>query len=159
MYNYFQAPFVHVKDIVTKHWETYGRNFYCRYDYEGVDSAKAANVMNHIRGQFKTLPAQQFGSFTVATADEFTYVDPIDESISRNQGLRILFVDGSRVIFRLSGTAGSGATVRVYFEKYENDASKLSHPVAQALEELVAIGLKISDIIAITGFASPTVIT
>jgi phosphoglucomutase len=80
-----QEKFVHVQEIVKKHWETYGRNYYCRYDYEGVDSGKASDVMNHIRGQFSTLPGQKFGAFTVATSDEFTYVDPIDESISRNQ--------------------------------------------------------------------------
>ena len=80
-----QEKFVHVEDIVKKHWSAYGRNYYCRYDYEGVDSGKAGDVMNHIRGQFATLPERKFGSFTVATADEFTYVDPIDESISKNQ--------------------------------------------------------------------------
>ena len=154
-----QAPFVHVEDIVKTHWSTYGRSYYCRYDYEGVDSAKAAAVMNHIRSQFATLPGQVFGSFTVASSDEFTYVDPIDKSVSKNQGLRVLFVDGSRVIFRLSGTAGSGATVRVYFEKYEDAKDKLTLPVGVALEELVKVGLSISNIIALTGFASPTVIT
>lgn len=95
-------PFVHVEDIVKNHWNTYGRNFYCRYDYEGVDSAKAAAVMNHLRASFAKLPGTTFGSFVCATADEFTYLDPIDFSISYNQGIRILFTDGSRIVFRLS---------------------------------------------------------
>jgi phosphoglucomutase len=115
--------------------------------------------MSHIRNQLSTLRGRVFGTFTVATADEFTYVDPVDGSISRNQGLRILFTDGSRVVFRLSGTAGSGATIRVYFEKYEGSPNKLELSVAQALDELVKIGLSISNIPALTGFNSPTVIT
>ena len=152
-------PFVHVEDIVKNHWNTYGRNFYCRYDYEGVDSAKAAAVMNHLRASFSKLPGTKFSSFTCATADEFTYRDPIDFSISYNQGIRILFTDGSRIIFRLSGTAGSGATVRLYLEKYEGDKDKVLVLVSQALEELVGIALSVSNLAALTGFSSPTVIT
>lgn len=154
-----KAPFVHVEEIVLNHWMTYGRNFYCRYDYEGVASPAANAVLNHLRGQFSSLPKTKFGSFTVATADEFTYLDPIDASISKNQGLRILFTDGSRIVFRLSGTAGSGATIRMYLEKYESDSGKLTAPVAVALEELVGIALKISNIHTITGFSGPSVIT
>ena len=86
-------------------------------------------------------------------------MDPIDGSIARNQGVRLLFEDGSRVVFRLSGTAGSGATIRVYFEKYENDASRLLLPTGEALNELVSVGLAFSDIVALTGMSSPTVIT
>lgn len=152
-------PFVHVEDIVKEHWKTYGRNYYCRYDYEGVASAAAGAVMNHLRSLFKTLPGTKFGSFTVATADEFTYLDPIDASVSYNQGIRILFTDGSRVVFRLSGTAGSGATIRMYLEKYEADPSKLTQLVSVALQELVEIALSVSKMQELTGFSSPTVIT
>jgi phosphoglucomutase len=152
-------PFVHVEDIVVNHWRSYGRNFYSRYDYEGVASPAAAAVMNHLRSQFSSLPGTVFGAYTVATADEFTYLDPIDGSISYNQGIRVLFTDGSRVVFRLSGTAGSGATVRVYFEKYEASADLLLQPVAEALEPVIQIGLSVSNIVALTGFESPTVIT
>jgi phosphoglucomutase len=148
-----------VQDIVVAHWKVYGRNYYSRYDYEGVPTAAANDVMAHLRCQFQNLPGQSFGSFTVRSADEFTYVDPIDGSISRNQGVRVLFTDGSRVIFRLSGTAGSGATIRAYFEKYEDDANKLLLPTAEALNELLAVGLEISHIHEITGFSGPTVIT
>lgn len=95
----------------------------------------------------------------VAVADEFTYLDPIDGSISRNQGIRVLFTDGSRIVFRLSGTAGSGATVRMYLEKYENDPAKLFLQTAVALDELVKIALQVSKMVELTGFASPTVIT
>jgi phosphoglucomutase len=155
-------PFVHVEEIVSTHWKSYGRNYYSRYDYEGVASVAANKVMDHLRGCFSTLPGTKFGSFTVATADEFTYLDPIDSSVSHNQGIRILFDDGSRIVFRLSGTAGSGATVRLYLEKYQGPEGKeadLFLQTSKALEELVQIALKISDIVQLSGFSSPTVIT
>lgn len=155
-----QKPFVHVEEIVTNHWKSYGRNYYCRYDYEGVESAKANGVLNHLRSQFAALPGRSFaGGYTVRTADEFTYLDPIDRSVSRNQGIRILFTDGSRIVFRLSGTAGSGATIRLYLEKYEPDQARIGQHTAGALSELVAIALEVSDIVALTGFANPSVIT
>lgn len=150
---------MHVEDIVTRHWASYGRNYYCRYDYEGVDAKKAAAVLDHLRRQFTTLPGTKQGDFTVATADEFTYLDPIDGSISRNQGIRVLFTDGSRIVFRLSGTAGSGATIRMYIEKYEGDAGKVKQHTATALAGLVEIALRVSDLQAITGFTAPSVIT
>lgn len=151
---------MHVEEIVRKHWESYGRNFYCRYDYEGVDSAKAAAVLDHLRAQFGSLPGTTLGAgLTVATADEFTYLDPIDQSVSYNQGIRVLFTDGSRIVFRLSGTAGSGATVRMYLEKYEGDAGKVLQHTAAALQDLVRIALQVSNLPAITGFANPSVIT
>lgn len=152
-------PFVSIEEIVSNHWRSYGRNFYCRYDYEGVDSTKASAVLTHLRNSFQSLKHSKFGSFTVANADEFTYKDPIDASVSRNQGIRILFTDGSRIVFRLSGTAGSGATIRMYLEKYESDPSKILGVTATALQELVHIALQISNLTEITGFASPTVIT
>lgn len=95
----------------------------------------------------------------MATADEFTYVDPIDDSISRNQGIRILFTDGSRIVIRLSGTAGSGATIRLYLEKYEANPTLLNQVTSLALESLVQIALSVTKIVELTGFASPTVIT
>ncbi len=93
------------------------------------------------------------------TADEFTYHDPIDHSVSKNQGIRILFTDGSRIVFRLSGTAGSGATVRMYLEKYENNSTKIMEHTSHAIKDLVDIALSISKIREITGFEGPTVIT
>jgi phosphoglucomutase len=157
-----QKPFVHVEDIVSAHWRSYGRNYYSRYDYEGVASPAANAVMDHLRSSFSSLPGTKFGSFTVATADEFTYLDPIDFSVSYNQGIRVLFTDGSRIVFRLSGTAGSGATVRMYLEKYQSqdqDDAALFLLTSKALEELVGIALKVSDIVKLSGFSSPTVIT
>jgi phosphoglucomutase len=148
-----------VEEIVKQHWQTYGRNYYCRYDYEGVETAKANAVINHLRALLPSLAGQTLGAYTVSKADEFTYLDPIDHSVSKNQGIRILFSDGSRVIFRLSGTAGSGATIRLYLEKYENDANKLVLPTAEALRDLVNVALETSKIKELTGFEEPTVIT
>ena len=151
--------FVHVEDIVKKHWKTYGRNYYCRYDYEGVESSAAANVMDNMRSQFSSLTGSKQGSFTVKRADEFSYLDPIDKSVSSNQGIRVLMEDGSRIVLRLSGTAGSGATIRLYLEKYEPGNGKIQLLAAEALKELVEIALKITQIPKLTGMASPTVIT
>jgi phosphoglucomutase len=146
---------------VKKHWETYGRNFYVRYDYEGVAKDNATAVMNNLIGSFGTLVGKTFldGRYTIESADEFEYLDPIDGSVSSHQGIRILFVGGSRIIFRLSGTAGSGATIRMYLEKYENDPSKLFVPVREALAEMVGIALQISKMTETTGMEAPTVIT
>lgn len=153
-------PLVTVSEIVKRHWKSYGRNYYCRYDYDGVAVENANAVMNHLRASFTELTGKELApGYTVAKADEFTYVDPIDHSISRNQGIRVLFTDGSRVVFRLSGTAGSGATIRVYLEKYENEADKLDLVVSDALKSLVQIALQVSRIPEITGMLSPSVIT
>jgi len=153
------APLVSVEQIVRQHWVTYGRNYYTRYDYEGVSSSAAGSVMTHLRGSLASLVGHTFGRYVVATADEFTYLDPIDKSVSPNQGIRILFTDGSRVIFRLSGTAGSGATIRVYLERYESDVNSLGLVTADAMKELADIALEASKIPELTGMKAPTVIT
>merc|ERR1711871_412242 len=147
-------PFVHVEDIVVNHWKKFGRNYYCRYDYESVPKDKANSVMAGLEGQFVSLPGSAYGSYTVKSADQFMYTDPIDGSISKNQGVRVLMTDGSRVVFRLSGTAGSGATIRMYLEAYEGHPDKLREVTAQKIQELVQIALKISRIPEITGMES-----
>lgn len=152
-------PIVHIEEIVLKHWREFGRNYYCRYDYDGVSTTSANLVMNHLRSQFSSLPGQRFGSFTVKISDEFTYRDPIDESVSYNQGIRILFTDGSRIVIRLSGTAGSGATIRVYLEKYESGSGNVTLTVSEALGELVGIALALTKISELTGMQEPSVIT
>jgi phosphoglucomutase len=99
------------KDIVAKHWARYGRNYYSRHDYEGVDTEAANGLVAALRAKLKELPGTKVGGLTVAAADDFAYLDPVDGSESRNQGVRILFEGGSRVVFRLSGTGTSGATL------------------------------------------------
>jgi phosphoglucomutase len=148
-----------VEEIVTEHWQRYGRNFYSRHDYEAVDAAKAGELMAGLRSQLATLPGTALGSYTVDYADDFSYSDPIDGSISQNQGIRIGFTDGSRMVFRLSGTGTQGATLRLYLESYEPDAAKHSMEAQAALEPLIKLADDLAKIKALTGRDQPTVIT
>ncbi|MCJ9671234.1 MULTISPECIES: alpha-D-glucose phosphate-specific phosphoglucomutase [unclassified Neorhizobium] len=148
-----------VEEIVRKHWAEYGRNYYSRHDYEEVDSEAANLLITALRDKLATLPGQSFGALKVATADDFAYHDPIDGSVSKNQGIRILFEGGSRVVFRLSGTGTSGATIRVYVERYEPDASRHAIDTQEALADLIAVADQISDLRKRTGRDKPTVIT
>jgi phosphoglucomutase len=148
-----------VEEIVVEHWKTYGRNFYSRHDYEGVDSAKANELMEGVRSQFPTLPGQKLGDYTVDYADDFSYTDPIDGSVSQAQGLRIGFTDGSRMVFRLSGTGTQGATLRLYLESYEPDAAKHNVDPQVALQSLIVLADEVAKIKALTGRDEPTVIT
>ncbi len=148
-----------VEDIVVEHWKTYGRNFYSRHDYEGVDSAKANELIEGLRSQFSTLPGSALGDYTVDYADDFSYTDPIDGSVSQKQGIRIGFTDGSRIVFRLSGTGTKGATIRLYLESYEPDATKHDVDPQAALKPLIVIADQVSKLQALTGRDQPTVIT
>lgn len=147
------------KDIVAKHWAEYGRNYYARHDYEGIDSAAADGLMAAMRDRLATLPGTQVGPLTVETADDFAYLDPVDGSESKKQGLRILFEGGSRVVFRLSGTGTSGATLRVYIERFEPDPAGHDLPTAEALADLIAAAESLASIKERTGRAEPDVIT
>jgi phosphoglucomutase len=148
-----------VESIVREHWAKYGRNFYSRYDYEALPTEAANGVMSHLRDSFATLPGQVFGNHTVATCDDFSYTDPVDGSVSTKQGIRILFADGSRIIYRLSGTGTEGATLRVYLEAYEADVSRHGLDAQEALKELIGIALQLSELKGRTGREQPTVIT
>ncbi|WP_121969120.1 alpha-D-glucose phosphate-specific phosphoglucomutase [Leptolyngbya sp. BC1307] len=148
-----------VEEIVTEHWKTYGRNFYSRHDYEGVDSAKANELMAGLRSQLSDLPGQPLGDYTVDYADDFSYTDPIDGSVSDKQGIRIGFTDGSRMVFRLSGTGTQGATLRLYLESYEPDEAKHSLDPQEALKPLIVLADEVAKIQALTGRDQPTVIT
>jgi len=152
-------PLVSVESIVRKHWSHYGRNYYCRYDYEGMDKVGANKMFDKMRADRQANTGRKFGSYEIATADEFQYHDPIDGSVSKQQGIRFLFSDGSRIIFRLSGTAGSGATVRCYLEKYEPDVELHGLTIADALGDLVPVALQLCDIKTFCGTETPTVIT
>jgi len=115
--------------------------------------------MKGLIDSFASAKGSKWGDYTVATADEFTYTDPVDSSVSAHQGVRFLFEDGSRVIFRLSGTGSVGATIRMYIEKYETDPAKLQQPSAQALAPLIAAAVEKCKMKDITGRDKPTVIT
>jgi phosphoglucomutase len=150
---------ISVEQVMMAHWAEFGRNVYSRHDYESIPTEAANNVIAHIKAQFSSLPNQVFGSYTVKTSDDFSYHDPIDGSISNNQGIRILFTDGSRIVFRLSGTGTEGATIRIYLEAFDPD-TKNHHLDAQvALAEMIKIALQISQLVEKTGRVAPTVIT
>ena len=148
-----------VEAIVREHWAEYGRNFYSRYDYEGLPTEAANSAVQHLRDSFATLIGKTFGKYAVQTCDDFSYTDPVDGSISKGQGVRILFTDSSRVIFRLSGTGTEGATLRVYLEAFEADVSRHHLDAQEALHELIQIALRISELQSRTGREQPTVIT
>jgi phosphoglucomutase len=148
-----------VEDIVREHWQTYGRNYYSRHDYEGVDSNNANTLMEKLRSALSTMKGKKYGSYEVEYADDFSYTDPIDGSVSNKQGVRIGFTDGSRIVFRLSGTGTQGATLRLYLESYEADSSKHDLDPQDALSELIKIADEIAEIHNYTGMETPTVIT
>ncbi|KQO75742.1 alpha-D-glucose phosphate-specific phosphoglucomutase [Rhizobium sp. Leaf262] len=148
-----------VKDIVTKHWAEYGRNYYSRHDYEEVDSDAANTLVSILREKLATLPGTTYGALKVKAADDFAYNDPVDQSVSKNQGIRILFEGGSRVVIRLSGTGTAGATLRLYVERYEPDASRHNIETQEALADLISAADAIAGIKKHTGRDAPTVIT
>ncbi len=148
-----------VEAILTAHWQEFGRNVYSRHDYESIPTDAANDVIAHIKSQFTTLPNQRFGRYTVNSCDDFSYHDPIDGSVSSNQGTRILFTDGSRIVFRLSGTGTEGATLRIYLEAFEPDTAKHHLDAQVALAEMIQIALQISQLVEKTGRIAPTVIT
>ncbi|HEY9268596.1 MAG TPA: alpha-D-glucose phosphate-specific phosphoglucomutase [Methylotenera sp.] len=148
-----------VEAILLAHWREFGRNVYSRHDYESIPADAANGVIAHIKSQFTTLPNQSFGRYTVKSCDDFSYLDPIDGSVSSNQGTRILFTDGSRIVFRLSGTGTEGATLRIYLEAFEPDTAKHYLDAQVALAEMIQIALQISQLVERTGRTAPTVIT
>lgn len=139
----------------------------CRYDYEEVDSDAANRVMEHLSALFADpsfvastlLATTSTTSFVVKEADNFSYTDPIDGSISKNQGLYVRFIDGSRIVFRLSGTGSSGATIRLYVEKYSRDEAEYGRDTQEGLKPLIEVALKLSHLVETTGRKEPTVIT
>ena len=148
-----------VDHIVREHWATYGRNYYSRHDYEEVDSDGANALMKQLRDQLPTLKGKVFGALEVADADDFAYHDPVDGSDSANQGLRIMFADGSRIVYRLSGTGTSGATLRVYIESFESDVARHNVETQTALQDLIALSRSLAEIERFTHRSSPSVIT
>lgn len=146
-----------VADIVKDHWKKYGRNYYSRHDYVNIDSKRAEELMENLRAQLDFLSGKRFVKYVIDRADEFSYTDPVDGSVSRRQGIRIFFMDGSRIVFRLSGTGTVGATVRVYFDRYEKDL--LDMEMQEALGELIDIAETIARIGFYTGMKEPSVVT
>ena len=157
--NIIAAQTTSVENIVKTHWKKYGRNFYSRHDYEKVDSVIAKEIMDSMLAKAEESVGKYFGNYEVKTFDDFTYIDPIDKSESKNQGIRILFTDGSRIVFRLSGTGTQGATIRIYIEKYEPSSGRHDTDPQVALAELIDIAEEISGVKEKTGRKAPDVIT
>ena len=148
-----------VEQIVCEHWRHFGRNVYSRHDYEGIASDKAETLFSELRQKLPTLAGTVFDGQRVKAADDFCYIDPVDGSRSEQQGVRILFDDGSRVVFRLSGTGTEGATLRVYLERYVADPAQHGVPLQEALAPLVAIAEKVARIAENTGRVVPDVMS
>jgi phosphoglucomutase len=148
-----------VNQIVQEHWARFGRNYYSRHDYEAVDASAADKMMQDLRAQLTELAGKSFGEFRVSQADDFEYTDPVDKSVSKRQGIRIIMTDGSRIVLRLSGTGTEGATVRLYLERYEADPSRHNIDTQEALAPLIAIAEQVSQLKQRTGRQQPSVIT
>ena len=148
-----------VEQLVSEHWARFGRNYYSRHDYEAVEANAANELMASLRIKLATLPGQDLGHYVVALADDFEYTDPVDGSVARQQGIRIVMTNGSRIVFRLSGTGTEGATLRVYLERYEADPTYHHLPTQQALSALILIAEQVGGITGWTGRARPTVTT
>jgi phosphoglucomutase len=148
-----------VADIVYEHWQKFGRDIYCRHDYEAIEMPIANAIVDHLRAQIGDLAGKTFGSYTVKFADEFSYHDSIDGSISNNQGIRIGFTNGSRIVFRLSGTGTVGATLRIYLEKFEPDVDQQDQDAQVALAELIELAEQFCQVKQRTGRTAPNIIT
>ncbi len=148
-----------VENILTEHWQRFGRNYYTRHDYEAIDKTAAEGLVDHLRSRLATLPERRFGDQRVRFADDFAYTDPVDGSLAERQGIRIGFDDGSRIVFRLSGTGTEGATLRVYLEAFEPDPKRQRQETQQVMGPLIAIANELAEIEKRTGRNKPSVIT
>jgi phosphoglucomutase len=145
--------------IVREHWAAFGRDYYTRHDYEELETAPANELMDALRQKLSALPGQRFGGLTVQSCDDFAYTDPVDRSVTPKQGIRILFEEDARAVFRLSGTGTSGATLRVYLERFEPNTDRHDLPTADVLAPVVQAANEIAEIAARTGRSEPSVIT
>lgn len=148
-----------MQDIAQAHWTRFGRNYYTRHDYEEVDSGAAKQLMDGLLARLPQLPGSALAGRRVAEADDFSYLDPVDGSVSKHQGLRVILDDGSRIVYRLSGTGTSGATLRVYIEQFEDNPELHDQDTQAALAELIQAARSLAQIEALTGRTEPTVIT
>ena len=148
-----------IDQLVVEHWQKFGRNFYSRHDYESIDSEIANKIMVSLRQNLPNLVVNQFNGESIEIAEDFSYTDPIDGSVSNYQGIRIIFANGSRIVFRLSGTGTQGSTLRIYLEKYQADSSKFAVSTQQTLADLIDIAEQLTKIKSLTGMKEPTVVT
>ena len=140
-------------------WREHGRCVYSRHDYEGIPGDRADSLMHELRAQLPSLPGQNLLGQHIAAADDFAYTDPVDGSVSVHQGVRLILQDGSRVVFRLSGTGTSGATLRIYLERHEIDPRRHDMPAQEALAPLVTLAEQVARVRHWTGMTEPSVMT
>jgi phosphoglucomutase len=140
-----------------EHYAEFGRNYFSRYDYENLPAKETAELYKALSAKLPTLKGSSISGYEVEHADDFEYLDPVDKSVAKGQGLRILFTDGSRIIFRLSGTGSQGATLRIYVEKYSR--TDLNLQTSLAIKDLIQIALELAQLEKFTGRKDPTVIT
>ena len=150
---------ISVDQLAREHWAKFGRNYYARHDYEALPTENADALMAELNQSLSSLPGKAFGSLEVSTSDNFSYLDPVDGSTSQNQGVRVLFEGGSRVVFRLSGTGTEGATLRVYLERYEPVGGDLDRETPDMLAGLISAANGIAGIVRHTGRTAPDVVT
>lgn len=148
-----------VAEIMSEHWNRYGRHYYSRHDYEAVASEAAHGLYDRLEAMLPNLIGQPFAGRTISAADNFSYTDPVDQSVTKGQGLRILLDDGSRVVLRLSGTGTKGATIRIYLESYVPNTGDLNQDPQVALAEMISAINDLAEIKQRTGMDQPTVIT
>lgn len=148
-----------ISEIVTNHWQTYGRDYFTRHDYEGIDSSSAADMFTRLRDSIASLPGSSVGGVAIESADDFAYTDPVDSSEVSGQGVRVYLANGGRIVYRLSGTGTAGATLRVYLDTFVDDKARLDLPTQEALSELIECAEQIAQIKAFTGRDEPSVIT
>jgi len=148
-----------VADILAAHWRAYGRTYYSRHDFEALDAAKAQAMINEVKLALPDLPGTTAADLTVASADDFAYADPVDGSVSKGQGVRITFTDGSRAVMRLSGTGTEGATLRLYLERHVDGPGGLDADSQAALAPVIAAAHAIAGIKGHVGRDAPDVIT
>ncbi|NOY66867.1 MAG: alpha-D-glucose phosphate-specific phosphoglucomutase [Gammaproteobacteria bacterium] len=148
-----------VADIMKEHWDRFGRNYYTRHDYEAIDASKAAALIEQLRSRLPEIKTSEWSEYKVQDCDDFEYIDPVDNSSSSQQGIRILFDNGSRIVFRLSGTGTVGATLRIYIEKYEGNPDKQDMDTQIALQGLIRIAEDLTGIKQNFERSAPDVIT
>jgi phosphoglucomutase len=148
-----------VAEIMAAHWAEFGRNYYSRHDFEGLEVKAATAMLEALKARLPDLPGTEVEGMHIATADDFAYTDPVDGSVSEHQGVRIVFHDGSRIVMRLSGTGTEGATLRVYLEHYEPGPQGLNHDPQTALALVIRAAHALAGITAHTGRTEPNVIT
>ncbi len=147
------------RSIVREHWQRFGRDYFTRHDFEGLDAARAGDMMARLRERISALPGEQAGELRIEAADDFAYADPVDGGVSAGQGLRMFFDDGSRAVFRLSGTGTANATLRLYCDKYETDPSLLGLDTQRMLAQSLTAAGEAVGIAEFTGRTVPDVIT